>query len=108
MTGRIIGDEASGEPSSSTIFAVTSVEGTEPWGVAIVAAAMRRTAELVTSVAAKKARLDALRPLPTEGVAKLDHYYDLELTYTSNAIEANTLSAVETKLVIDQGVANRG
>jgi hypothetical protein len=49
-----------------------------------------------------------LRPLPTEGVAKLDHYYDLELTYTSNAIEANTLSAVETKLVIDQGVANRG
>jgi hypothetical protein len=26
----------------------------------------------------KKARLDALRPLPPEALARLEHYYDIE------------------------------
>ncbi len=41
-------------------------------------------------------------------MAKLEHYYDLELTYTSNAIEGNRLSPVETTLVIEQGVTIGG
>lgn len=36
------------------------------------------------------------------------HYYDIERTYTSNAIEGNTLSAVETTLVIEKGIAIGG
>ena len=60
------------------------------------------------AIAAKKERLDRLRPLSTEALAKLEHYYDIELTYTSNAIEGNTLSAVETTLVIEQGVTIAG
>jgi Fic family protein len=63
---------------------------------------------LLDAIAAKKKRLDALRPLQEEALGKLGHYYDIELTYTSNAIEGNTLSAVETTLVIEQGVTISG
>ena len=59
-------------------------------------------------IAAKKERLDSLRPLSPEALSRLEHYYDLEITYTSNAIEGNTLSAVETTLVIEQGVTISG
>src|SRR6202167_1242688 len=59
-------------------------------------------------VAAKKQRLDQLRPLSAEALRNLEHYYDIEITYTSNAIEGNTLSPVETTLVIEQGVTIGG
>jgi Fic family protein len=55
-----------------------------------------------------KERLDELRPLSPKAVASLEHYYDIELTYTSNAIEGNTLSAVETTLVIEKGITISG
>jgi len=45
-----------------------------------------------------------LRPLSLKALANLEHFYDFELTYTSNAIEGNTLSAVETALVIEKGI----
>lgn len=64
--------------------------------------------ELLISIAAKKERLDELRPLAAKALAHLDHYYDLELTYTSNAIEGNTLTAVETTLVIEKGITVSG
>src|ERR1700728_2976568 len=64
--------------------------------------------EILRSIAGKKARLDSLRPLSAEALARLEHYYDIELTYTSNAIEGNTLSAVETTLVIEQSVTVGG
>src|SRR5664279_2872008 len=64
--------------------------------------------ELLTAIAAKKERLDKLRPLSAEALANLEHYYDIELTYTSNAIEGNTLTAVETTLVIEQGITIAG
>ena len=64
--------------------------------------------ELLTSIAGLKVRLDLLRPLSPRALAGLEHYYDLELTYTSNAIEGNTLSAVETTLVIEKGITISG
>jgi Fic family protein len=64
--------------------------------------------ELLTSIAAKKKRLDECRPLPAQALANLEHYYDVELTYTSNAIEGNTLSPVETTLVIEKGITISG
>lgn len=60
------------------------------------------------SIVRKKASLDRMRPLSPEALANLEHYYDIELTYTSNAIEGNTLSPVETALVIEQGVTIAG
>jgi Fic family protein len=64
--------------------------------------------ELLIRIAEKKERLDRLRPLAPQALARLDHYYDIELTYTSNAIEGNTLSAVETTLIIEQGLTVGG
>ncbi|PWU05437.1 MAG: Fic family protein [Terriglobia bacterium] len=64
--------------------------------------------ELLTSIAAKKLRLDELRPLSPAALTALEHYYDIELTYTSNAIEGNTLSPVETTLVIEKGITVSG
>src|SRR5205085_7146164 len=60
--------------------------------------------ELLTSIAAKKERLDELRPLSGKALAALEHYYDIDLTYTSNAIEGNTLTRVETSIVIEKGI----
>ena len=64
--------------------------------------------ELLASIAAKKRRLDELRPLSARALANLEHYYDIELTYASNAIEGNTLSPVETTLVIEKGITVSG
>ena len=64
--------------------------------------------EVLLAIAAKKDRLAQLRPLPEKALANLEHYYNIELTYTSNAIEGNTLSLVETTLIIEHGVTISG
>src|SRR3981189_306880 len=64
--------------------------------------------DLLASIRTKKAQLDELRPRASGGMKNLDHSHDLELTYTSNAIEGNTLSAAETTLVIEQGITVGG
>ena len=64
--------------------------------------------ELLSSIATKKEQLAKLRPLSPEALARLEHYYDIEITYTSNAIEGNTLSPVETTLVIEKGITVSG
>jgi Fic family protein len=60
------------------------------------------------AVARKKAELDRLLGRTTGALGNLEHAHDLELTYTSNAIEGNTLSAAETTLVIEQGITVGG
>lgn len=52
----------------------------------------------------KKKRLNSLRPLPKEAVYNLEEWLKVELTYSSNAIEGNTLSRRETAEVIEKGV----
>src|SRR5262245_41015290 len=64
--------------------------------------------ELIAHVEAKKAALDRRRATAGGGFGNLEHVHDLELTYTSNAIEGNTLSAAETTLVIEQGITIGG
>jgi Fic family protein len=60
--------------------------------------------ELFASIDVQKKRLDELRPLSGKALAAIEHYYDLELTYTSNAIEGNTLTRMETSIVIEKGI----
>jgi Fic family protein len=55
---------------------------------------------LMQQVAAKKAALDRLRQQLPHALDNLNHSYGIELTYSSNAIEGNTLTAAETMLVI--------
>jgi len=72
-------------------------------------ASLERTMDkLLAQIAEKKAELDRLRPLAPQGLTNLEHVHDLEITYTSNAIEGNTLTASETMLVIEQGITIGG
>jgi Fic family protein len=64
--------------------------------------------ELRAQIANRKAELDRLRAQLGAGLANFEHAHDLELTYTSNAIEGNTLSAVETALVVEHGITIGG
>lgn len=63
---------------------------------------------LKTAIAQKKALLDTLRPLRPDALAALQHVWDIENTYASNAIEGNTLTASETQLVIEKGITIGG
>src|SRR5215467_6772601 len=65
-------------------------------------------AELIRGVEQKKMELDRLRPLSGGALAQLQQYYDVELTYTSNAIEGNTLTHRETAEVIEHGITVGG
>ncbi len=56
----------------------------------------------------KKALLDSYRPLPPELVRNLEQWFTVELTYTSNAIEGNTLTRQETAVVVEKGLTVSG
>jgi len=63
---------------------------------------------LLTSIAAKKKRLDAMRPVSQAALLALQKSYDVDLTYTSNAIEGNALTLRETAEVIEHGITVGG
>ena len=55
-----------------------------------------------------KKKLDALRPFPAETLKSLREYYRVGLTYSSNALEGNSLTESETKVVIEDGLTVQG
>lgn len=63
---------------------------------------------LLRQIAARKACLDRFRPLSEGALHQLQKYYDVELTFTSNAIEGNTLTLRETSEVIEHGITIGG
>jgi Fic family protein len=63
---------------------------------------------LLAAIAEKREALARLRPLAATALLALDRLYDLELTWSSNAIEGNTLTAAETQLVIEKGITIAG
>src|SRR5580692_9667091 len=64
--------------------------------------------EPLASIAAKKERLDEMRPVSREALLALQESYNVDLTYTSNAIEGNTLTLRETAEVIEHGITVGG
>jgi excisionase family DNA binding protein len=56
----------------------------------------------------KKKRLDSHRPLSPSLVKKLKEQLCITYTYNSNAIEGNTLTLHETRLVIQEGITISG
>lgn len=56
---------------------------------------------MFTQIDQKKALLDAIRPLPKYTLKSLEEKLLLEWTYNSNAIEGNTLTMQETKIVLE-------
>src|SRR3989339_2164733 len=53
-------------------------------------------------------RINAYRPLSENAVQQLREYYRIGLTYSSNAIEGNSLTETETKIVIEDGITIGG
>jgi Fic family protein len=64
---------------------------------------------VMKSVEKKKQELtDLSLAMNLGGLDNLDNAHRIEITYTSNALEGNTLSAGETALVIEQGITIGG
>ena len=68
-------------------------------------AAMR---DIDAALSVKKSELDRLRPISKSACLILARWYDVELTYTSNAIEGNTLTRSETAIVLEKGITIGG
>lgn len=64
--------------------------------------------DLLKRLADKKKKLDGYRPLSSVLVKNLDDWFRVELTYTSNAIEGNTLTRSETALIVEKGITVNG
>lgn len=74
----------------------------------VIAPALKIPADLIKSLEVLSARLEAARPLPSAALVNLAEQYRLESTYNSNAIEGNTLTLPETRLVLERGLTVAG
>lgn len=64
--------------------------------------------EILQRITAKKAILDKLSPLPAEVTKNLYDWFRVALTYSSNAIEGNTLTMAETAQVVEKQITIGG
>jgi len=64
--------------------------------------------KLRSRISEKMQRIGSLRPLPADAVKRLHEEMRLLHTYHSNAIEGNTLTLSETKLVMETGITIGG
>ncbi|MEM6406555.1 MAG: Fic family protein [Pseudomonadota bacterium] len=64
--------------------------------------------ELYTQLSDLKTCLDSFRPFNVTQLTNLQEAFDTEYTYESNRIEGNTLSLMETELVIHKGMTIAG
>lgn len=52
--------------------------------------------------------INSYRPLSPDLLKQLKEYYKIGLTYSSNALEGNTLTESETKIVLEEGITIGG
>jgi len=64
--------------------------------------------KILERIEEKKKLLDKSRPLPKSALERLKEQIIIEWTYNSNAIEGNSLTLKETKLVLEQGITVAG
>lgn len=69
---------------------------------------LRYMKNILTLLEEKKQQLDTYRPFSSALASNIRDWFKIELTYTSNAIEGNTLSRAETALVVEKGLAVEG
>lgn len=55
-----------------------------------------------------KLKIDSYRPLSENILNQIKAYFKISFTYTSNALEGNTLSLSETKIIIEDGITIGG
>lgn len=64
--------------------------------------------DILNKIDSIKSVLDGYRPFPDHVIKQLRDYYRIGLTYSSNAIEGNTLTESETKVIIEDGITIGG
>ncbi len=64
--------------------------------------------KLYERILKKREELDKLRPFKRGALLRLQESFRVSMTYNSNAIEGNSLSLSETKLVLEEGVTIGG
>ena len=57
---------------------------------------------------AQKKAIDIMRPFEGETLRQLREYYRIGLTWTSNALEGNSLTEIETKVLLEDGLTVGG
>ena len=55
-----------------------------------------------------KKEIDSYRPLKTHHIQQIKEYFRIGLTYTSNALEGNSLTETETKVILEDGLTIGG
>jgi Fic family protein len=70
--------------------------------------AQEKLQPMLQRVEQKKQRLQQLRPIPSVALEKLRESMMLEWTYHSNAIEGNTLTLQETRVILSDGITVGG
>ena len=66
------------------------------------------TLEIIERLQEKKNLLSKMRPLPSAALSRLRNDLSLEWTYNSNAIEGNTITLKETRMVLELGLTVKG
>ena len=64
--------------------------------------------DLLTKIDRNAAAIRAYRPLSEAEVRELDAYYKIGTTYSSNALEGNSLTISETKVLLEDGITVGG
>ena len=55
-----------------------------------------------------KSKIDTFRPIDDHLLKQLREYFRIGVTYSSNALEGNSLTETETKIVIEDGITIGG
>ncbi len=64
--------------------------------------------ELLNKIDKQQKQINEMRPLPPNMAKQLRQYYRVSFTYTSNALEGNSLTETETKIVLEDGITIGG
>lgn len=64
--------------------------------------------DILKIIQEKKKRLEKSKPLSKAFIANMNEWLKIELTYTSNAIEGNTLTRQETAQIVEKGITVKG
>jgi Fic family protein len=63
---------------------------------------------ILTKITDLQTKVEKLRPLDKQQIIELRNYYKIGLTWTSNALEGNSLTETETKVAIEDGLTAAG
>ncbi len=64
--------------------------------------------DVFKEIDALQREINSYRPLSTDFLKQIREYYKIGLTFSSNALEGNTLTESETKIVLEEGVTIGG